>query len=130
MNRLAERRVYPSVLDTAPFALVTGAFLLIAAFNWEYAFKFFQPSGTGREGVYVGPVLFLIGLAFALASSGFLYLFRISWADRAWIGICGSALVCVACLLMALAFIILGPAAITMREQMDDVPDSRPQVER
>ena len=130
MNQLAERRVYPSVLDGVPFALVTGLFLLIAAVNWDYAAKFFQLSGTDGESTYLGPVLFLVGLAFALISCVFLFLFRISRADGAQVRMGGNALVCLACLVMALAFIVLGPAAMTMREQMDEVPNSRPQVER
>jgi hypothetical protein len=113
-----------------PFALAIGLFLLLAALNWGYASKFFQPSGTDKESAYLGPVLFLVGLAFALVSCVFLFLFRTSRADGDHVRMGGSALVCLACLMMAFAFIILGPAALTMREQMTEVPNSRPQVER
>jgi hypothetical protein len=127
------KRVFPSPWDGFPFALVTGLFLLLAILNWDYANKFFQPlPGHSDDQYYLGPLLFLVAFLFAFASSVFLYLLRRVCSQTGgpsgwdWVQVIGNGALFVVCLLLALAFILMGPAAITMREQMATVPNAQP----
>jgi len=87
--------------------------------NWDYALKFFQPALIhGQADPWLGSKLLATAAAFGLGSSLFVFLalYQISLNKRFKSVL--AILVSLICFLMALAFIVLGPAAITMLEQM------------
>jgi hypothetical protein len=106
----------------APLIVLVGCFSLIAILNWEYELKFFHPALIrGTPNYWIGTKLLSVGIAFGLASSFFSFLalrHLVMGGMYKSLKFVAATLVSVVCLLMGLAFVVLGPAAITMLEQM------------
>lgn len=119
----------PTLIDAVPLMIVTTLFVFVAVINWDYQRKFFEPfDDHGHLNYYLGPVLLGIGYGFALVSCVFYYLMRGAFPRRtaagnegSWVQTILAGLVSMVCLLMSLGLILLGPAALTMLTQMNEM---------
>jgi hypothetical protein len=111
-----------ALLVGLPVILLVGWTVFISLFNWEYEAKFFSPALIqGQSDFRLGPELFVIGTGSGIVSSFFIFLaFRhaVGISRLKWIYVAGAVLVAVALFVMASAIMVLGPAAITMKEQI------------
>jgi hypothetical protein len=110
------------LLISLPVILLIIWTVFISFMNWEYEAKFFRPALIqGQLDTSLGPKLFVIGVASGFASSLFIFLaFRhaAGISRWKWIYVAAAVLVAVVFLIMASAIMVLGPAAITMKEQL------------
>jgi predicted anti-sigma-YlaC factor YlaD len=109
-----------------PFLMLFGVFGLIAAVNWDYESKLVTPDPGASEwsGVYLGPILLAIAVAEAVAASVILLVVRLLWpaVTSSQLLVIPLTLVAILLIFPALFTVVLGPAAITMVEQMRVVP--------
>jgi hypothetical protein len=108
-----------------PLVTLAVCFNLIALLNWDYEAKLFRPATIhGTVDQWIGLKLFSTGIIFGMASSLFHFLAtKHNPREGIWelLNFSGALIVALACLVMAMGFIVLGPAAITMMEQMTDI---------
>ncbi len=125
--------------EAVPLLLAVFVFALIAGINWDYESKLLVPLHANNFiDSMLGPILLVIGLASALLAGVFLFTMRLiapqlngpNGKRSLWIPVVSLGICVMLLLLFGTATIVLGPAAITMREQMGRVPDSHPQLQR
>jgi len=103
----------------APLFFLASWFIIVALINWDYQAKFFEPALIGAQfNAWIGPILLATAIAFGIASSVFAFLALRQKAAKKWLSLTLSIFVSLLFFLMSLAFLLLGPAAITMMEQM------------
>jgi len=102
-----------------PMMLLVAWFVFVALINWDYQVKFFEPALIGGQtDEWIGPKLLSISVVFGIASSAFVFFALRQRAAKQTLYFVLSLLVSVLLCLMGLAFLLLGPATITMMEQM------------
>jgi hypothetical protein len=111
-----------------PFLLLLFVFGFISAFNWDYERKLIvaDPSAADRVDIHMGQILLAIALGQAFMASGLLFLVRMT-RPKSQIGgyrymFVSLVIVTVFLVFPAMFVVILGPAAITMMEQMRPSP--------
>jgi hypothetical protein len=119
--------------EAVPSLVSLFSFVLIGCINWDYEHKLLVSLTSARlsfSEANLGPILLLSALGMALIAGALLYVLRVLASRlfgprRAW----GYWIPTVAVILLVTVFtvasnaiVILGPAAITMSEQMRTVP--------
>jgi len=113
-----------------PFLLPLFVFIFISAINWGYESKLITPDNGAPDwtGVHLGLILLTGAMVFALIASVLLFLVRIIAVHIASPNLSMTfmfvSLIAITIWLIfpSLFIIILGPASITMMEQMRVVP--------
>jgi hypothetical protein len=109
-----------------PFVMVFGVSGLIAAINWDYESKLLVPDNTASEwtGVHMGIILFAMAIGMTLLASAVLLVVRlfVSGGRAPWIMFATLTAVAILFIFPALFLVILGPASITMIQQMRAAP--------
>jgi hypothetical protein len=107
-----------------PFLLLIFVFGVLAAVNWGYESKLLSVDNSALDSVHahLGPLMLVGAMALALIASCLLFLVRFFWpiSHITWFMV---PLVSITILLIfpGLFIVILGPAAITMIQQMRSV---------
>ena len=105
-----------------PFLLPLLAFGLIGVINWDYERKLILPDdgATGWTDIHLGLLLLAVAGVQALAGSLILFLVRVFWSRpfADWFSILVLVLVAIFLIFPSLFIVILGPASVTMKEQM------------
>jgi len=115
MNQIV-RSIFWSSL---PLIFLAAWFILVAVLNWDYQVKFFEPVLIGgHSDPWLGPILLATAIGFGIVSCAFVFLALRQKVAKKWVWFSLSILVSTLLFLMALALLLLGPAAITMKEQM------------
>lgn len=104
-------------------------FVLLGILNWDYEMKFFQPLNVPTADRWLGPKLLVVAAAACLASGGFTYLMRRNFMrlnpdNRGvinWLHVILPGMVAMALTAAATLIIVLGPAALTMFEQIHNM---------
>jgi hypothetical protein len=117
--------------EAVPLLQFPFLFVLVASINWPYESKLLLPrNAVGLNDIYLGPILLAFGLGFAVLA-GFLLLLmrrllrRIFSPNGRWYLWLSAAVLGLGILLLTVegaSTVLLGPAAITMRDQMTTVP--------
>jgi hypothetical protein len=130
MKSLLGSRGWKSYLiwEGLPLLLPLSLFLLIAAINWEYENKLIFPdsfSTGGWTSVHMGLILLAVALGMSLLGSLSLFLVRVvalrisNPGGSMAFAFVSLILVTILWILPALFIVILGPASITMIDQMN-----------
>jgi len=110
-----------------PVWLPAGFFALISAINFDYERKFFEPATVnGLADALLGLKLLSVAAVASIASSVFLFVMRRNFQGRhsrsnaviGWLYIILPGVVSFVLCLAAIFIVVLGPAAITMLQQM------------
>ena len=105
-----------------PFLLPLFAIGFIGAINWDYERKLILPDDDAATWTDVHLSLILLSIAAVQAAAGSLILFlvRVFWSRPLadWFSVLVLVLVAIFLIFPSLFIVILGPAAITMKEQM------------
>ena len=115
-----------------PFLLAFMSFGFIAVINWPYESKLLTPvdGGTFTDS-YMGPILLAISVFSTLIASFIFFVLRLVWTRAAsandtvfkWLAGVFFGVIALAFLFSSLSIIWLGPAGITMMEQMKEHSD-------
>jgi hypothetical protein len=128
MNQALGMKGWKSYLlwEGIPFLLPLFVFIFISAINWGYESKLITPdnSATDWTGVHMGLIFLAMTMVFALIASILLFVVRII-AIRITRPNLSMTFMFISLIAIAILFIfpglfmiILGPASITMMEQM------------
>jgi len=105
-----------------PFLLPLLAFGLIGIINWDYECKLILPDDAAGSWTdsHLGLLLLAVAAVQALAGSLILFLVRVFWSSpfADWFSVLVLVLVTIFLIFPSLFIVILGPASITMKEQM------------
>ena len=105
-----------------PFLLPLLAFGFIGIINWDYERKLIWPddAAAGWTDSHLGLLLLAVAAVQALAGSLILFLVRVFWSSpfADWFSVLVLVLVTIFLIFPSLFIVILGPASITMKEQM------------
>lgn len=113
-----------------PFLLLSIVFGFISALNWDYESKLIIPDNGAPDwsGVYMGLILMAMAIAMAIGlalfASSILFIVRITRpkSQSGWYMFASLIIVAIFLIFPGLFIIIMGPAAITMRDQMHAAP--------
>ena len=107
-----------------PVLLLLFVFGFISAVNWGYESKLIslEPDATDWDSVHLGPLLLAIAMGQALIASFLLFLIRLCWPKSrlTWF-LVPLTFITILLVFPGLFIVILGPASITMIEQMRSV---------
>jgi hypothetical protein len=119
---------WPSHLlwTASPFILQIGVFGFLCAINWDYEKKMISTLGGASNWTeaHLGPILLMVAGAQACMASLTLLIARLCLPKKnegSYMIVC-LTLVAVFFMFPSMFIIVLGPAAITMKEQMTTVP--------
>jgi hypothetical protein len=108
-----------------PFLMLLSIFGSISAVNWDYERKFITPDNGAPDwtGVHLGMLMLAIAMGQALYASSLLFVVRITQprSNSGWYMLVSLTVVSIFLIFPSLFIIILGPAGITMTEQMREV---------
>jgi hypothetical protein len=121
--------------EAVPILQLLFFFALIASINWPYESKLLIPRVAANfVDSYLGPILLALAVAFAVFASSLLFALRLLgsqlsgpqrklylWIPAAFLGL-GTWLLIVG----SASTVLLGPAAMTMRDRMTHVPNPTP----
>ena len=132
MNQVLGMKGWKSYLlwEGIPFLLLLFVFGSISAVNWDYESKLITPDNGASDwtSVHLGPILLAYAMGLALVASILLFVVRIIAiriaSPNLSLAFTYVSLIAIAILFIfpGLFIIILGPAAITMQEQMRIMP--------
>ena len=113
-----------------PFLMLLSLLGFISAVNWGYESKLFAPDNSASDptSVHLGLILLAIAMGEALFASVLLFVVRIiirftyPTLSSGWYMFIPLVLISIFFIFPSLFIIILGPAAITMKEQMSQAP--------
>ena len=113
-----------------PFLMLLSLFGFISAVNWGYESKLFAPDNSASDptSVHLGLILLAIAMIEGLFASVFLFVVRIiirvayPALSSGWFMFVPLVLISIFFIFPSLFIVILGPAAITMKEQMSQAP--------
>jgi len=113
-----------------PFLILFFVFGFISAINWDYESKLITPDTSSNDwtSVHMGLILLAFAMGLALVASFFLFVVRIVAratglnSSKRWFMFASLVLIAILFIFPGLFLIVLGPAAITMMEQMRIVP--------
>ena len=109
-----------------PFLLLLSIFGFISAVNWDYESKLITPDNGASDwtGIHLGLLLLAMALGQALVASFILFIVRITRpkSGGGWYMFVSLTVVAIFLIFPSLFIIILGPASITMMEQMRVAP--------
>ncbi len=109
-----------------PFLLLLFIFGFISAANWDYESKLITLDGSGADwsSVHLGPIMLAIALGLALLASFILFIVRLTRPKSygGWYMFISLTLVAIFLIFPSLVIVLLGPASITMAEQMRAAP--------
>jgi hypothetical protein len=114
-----------------PFLMLFSMFGFISAINWDYEKKLFTPDNSGPAGsssVHLGLILLAFAMGYALFASVLLFIVRIiirityPTLSSGWYMFVPLVLISVFFIFPSLFVIILGPATITIMDQMSEAP--------
>jgi hypothetical protein len=114
------------VWEGLPLIMLVGVFGFIAAINWDYEAKLLtaDPTGSKWTEIYLGPILLGIAVVLTLLASAILLTVRLvapQVTSSAWL-LAPLTIVAILFIFPSLFIVILGPASITMIEQMRASP--------
>jgi hypothetical protein len=124
MDQVPELKGWKSYLlwEGLPFLVILSMFGILSAINWDYESKLITPASAASDPVaaYLGPIMLGIAMFQALIASFLLFIVRLTRnkSKAGWYMFISLVLVCIFLVFPALFIVILGPAAITMMEQM------------
>jgi len=132
MNQVPVMKGWKSYLlwEGLPFVLLIGMFGFISVINWGYESKLTTLDNTASEwtGVHLGPLLLGIAIIHACIASVLLFVVRLvirvtyPTLSSGWFMFVPLVLITIFFIFPSLFIVILGPAAITMQEQMSTTP--------
>jgi hypothetical protein len=132
MNQVPVMKGWKSYLlwEGLPFLMLLSMFGFISAVNWGYESKLFAPDNSASDptSVHLGSFLLVFAMGEALFASLLLFAVRIiirityPTLSSGWFMFVPLVLISIFFIFPSLFIIILGPAAITMKEQMNQVP--------
>ena len=113
-----------------PFLILLFMFGFISVINWDYESKLITLDNSASEwtGVHMGPLLLGIAMIHVCIASVLLFVVRIiirityPTLSSGWFMFVPLVLISIFFIFPSLFIIILGPAAITMQEQMRTMP--------
>jgi hypothetical protein len=112
-----------------PFLVLLLFFGSISAINWDYERKLLTPdnSASGWADVNIGPIMLAIAAGLALVASILLFIVRQIHGARpssslGWSVCIPFDIIAVFVTFASLCIVVLGPAGITMMEQMRAAP--------
>jgi hypothetical protein len=110
-----------------PFLLLLFVFGFIATINWDYESKLISLDNSSSDwvGVHMGPILLATAAGQVLIASFLLFLVRVIFRPKRnidWVMVFPLVLIAVLFIFPSLFIVILGPASITMMEQMRVAP--------
>ena len=126
MDQSPEMKGWKSYLlwEGLPFLMLLSVLGFISAVNWDYESKLITPRQGAPDwtGVYMGPLLLAIAVGLATTASVILFIVRLTRprSGSFWYMSISLTLVAVQLIFPAMFMVILGPAGITMMEQMRD----------
>ena len=111
-----------------PVWLSAGLFALIAAINFDFEWRFFEPVMIhGRVDAWLGCKMLIAAVIASVASGIFLFIMRRNFTTRrggnkiaGWLHVVLPGIVALALCMAAVFVVILGPAALTMLQQMSN----------
>jgi hypothetical protein len=132
MNQLPVMKGWKSYLlwEGLPFLMLLAMFGFISVVNWGYESKLFTQDNSASDptSAHLGSFLLLIAMGEALFASVLLFVVRIiirvtyPTLSSGWFMFVPLVLISIFFIFPSLFIIILGPAAITMKEQMMTPP--------
>jgi hypothetical protein len=109
-----------------PFLFQLILFGSISLLNWDYVKKFVLPDESASDwtDVHLGQILLTVAFGQACAASFILFMARLGRPKRnvGWYMTISLTLVSIFLIFPSVFIIVLGPAAITMKEQMRNPP--------
>src|ERR1700677_2195255 len=120
------RQRIPHFFCLVPVILPLGLFVSIALLNWDYVEKFFQPLNAPAADKWLGPKMLLGATVTGIASCGFVYVMCRNFGNGTkgpsgfgdWFQVIMPGFIAFILMMAAIFVVILGPAALTMIEQM------------
>jgi len=132
MNQVPAMKGWKSYLlwEGIPFLILLFMFGFISVINWDYESKLITLDNSASEwtGVHMGPLLLGIAMIHVCIASVLLFVVRIiirityPTLSSGWFMFVPLVLISIFFIFPSLFIIILGPAAITMQEQMRTMP--------
>ena len=128
MNQTPEMKGWKSYLlwEGLPFLMTFSVFGFISAISWGYESKLVtpDPGAPGWTSVYKGPIMLAIATGQVVTASFILFIVRITHprSGSGWYMFISLTIVAIFLIFPSLFIVILGPAGITMIEQMRDAP--------
>ena len=132
MNQVPVMKGWKSYLvwEGLPFLILLSVFGFISVINWGYESKLITLDNTASEwtGVHMGPLLLGMAIFNGCIASVLLFVVRIiirftyPTLSSGWFMFVPLVLISILFIFPSLFIIILGPAAITMQEQMSTTP--------
>lgn len=117
--------------EALPVLILLFIVIFLGAINWDYEKKMLIPrASTDFVQAYLGPILLGIAAVSALFAGGLIFVVRLCTPDLArpdrrailFLGT-GPLWLLIAFIVLSMeALVVLGPAAITMQEQMSQMP--------
>jgi hypothetical protein len=128
MNQITEMKGWKSYVlwEGLPFLILIFLFALISTFNWGYESQLVFPvRGPGWVEIHLGLIMLSIAALQATLAAVILFVVRLTRPKSGgqWYMFIALTLVAIFLIFPAAFIVVLGPAAITMKQQMNT--DSR-----